>query len=132
MAYISTEQVAEKRKKINAVCKKYGVRATIRRDWVGSITIVIRSGKINFLNDAFHRTGEDKINTYEGGICVNQYHFKDHFLNDSESYKFLREIVDIAEEGNHDNSDIMTDYFDVGWYYHINIGTWDKPYFVKE
>ena len=32
--------------------------------------------------------------------------------------------------GNHNNSDISTDYFDVGWYIDINIGKWDKPYEV--
>jgi hypothetical protein len=31
---------------------------------------------------------------------------------------------------NHDNSDIMTDYFDVGWYLNINVGGWNKPYTV--
>jgi hypothetical protein len=30
--------------------------------------------------------------------------------------------------GNHDRSDSMTDYFDVGWYVTINIGRWDKPF----
>jgi hypothetical protein len=32
--------------------------------------------------------------------------------------------------GNHDKSDVMTDYFNVGWYIDINIGKWDKPYKV--
>jgi hypothetical protein len=32
---------------------------------------------------------------------------------------------------NHDNSDIMTDYFDVGWYVNIYVGKWNKPYNVK-
>jgi hypothetical protein len=32
--------------------------------------------------------------------------------------------------GNHDRSDIQTDYFDVGWYKSVNIGTWNKPYEV--
>jgi hypothetical protein len=31
-------------------------------------------------------------------------------------------------DGNHDNSDIQSDYFDVGWYISINVGRWDKPY----
>jgi hypothetical protein len=33
--------------------------------------------------------------------------------------------------GNHDNSDIMTDYFDVGWYVDVNIGLWNKPYILE-
>jgi hypothetical protein len=30
-----------------------------------------------------------------------------------------------------DNSDIMTDYFDVSYYYNFHIGKWDKPYVQK-
>jgi len=22
----------------------------------------------------------------------------------------------------------MTDYFDVGWYFHLSVGNWDKPF----
>jgi hypothetical protein len=29
---------------------------------------------------------------------------------------------------NYDNSDSMTDYFDVGHYVDLNIGKWDKPF----
>jgi len=32
--------------------------------------------------------------------------------------------------GNHDRSDIQSDYFDVGWYKSVNIGKWNKPYEV--
>jgi len=32
--------------------------------------------------------------------------------------------------GNHNNTDLMSDYFDVGWYISINVGKWDKPYEV--
>ena len=32
--------------------------------------------------------------------------------------------------GNHDNSDPMTDYFDVGHYISISIGAWTKPFKV--
>ena len=34
--------------------------------------------------------------------------------------------------GNHDNSDPMTDYFDVGWYISVNLGRWDKFGFFLE
>ena len=50
------------------------------------------------------------------------------------------EIADFYEEliaamngagsafANYDNSDIQTDYFDIGWYVDINVGKWDKPF----
>ena|ERR1700756_406519 len=31
-------------------------------------------------------------------------------------------------EGNHDRSDIQSDYFDVGWYVSLKIGRWGKPF----
>lgn len=32
---------------------------------------------------------------------------------------------------NYDNSDSQTDYFDVGHYTSINLGSWNKPFIVK-
>jgi hypothetical protein len=59
---------------------------------------------------------------------VNQYHmngWNGRALDD------LKKIIAICNEGNHDNSDIMSDYFDVGWYFNLSIGDWDKPFEVK-
>jgi hypothetical protein len=42
----------------------------------------------------------------------------------------LQEIMPLMNAGNHDRSDIQTDYFDVGWYVDVNIGRWDRPYQV--
>ena len=44
---------------------------------------------------------------------------------------FLSEVIPAMNNGNHDNSDIQTDYFDVGWYIDVNIGKWNKPYTVE-
>jgi hypothetical protein len=40
----------------------------------------------------------------------------------------VRELIDAMNYGNHNNSDIQSDYFDVGWYVNLHIGKWDKPY----
>lgn len=37
-------------------------------------------------------------------------------------------IVTALNTGNHDNSDLMTDYFDVGHYIDLRIGAYDKPF----
>ena len=57
---------------------------------------------------------------------INNYWYQDHFTG--KSLEFLNKLVPLMMVGNHDNSDIMTDYFDVGWYIDINIGRWNKPY----
>jgi len=37
-------------------------------------------------------------------------------------------IADALYRGNHDRSDLQTDYFDVGWYVDVNIGTYERPF----
>ncbi len=44
----------------------------------------------------------------------------------------LEKAAKCLNDGNHNKSDIMTDYFDVGWYAYINIGCWDKPYEIVD
>ena len=45
-----------------------------------------------------------------------------------EAVSFLDEVLPAMNVGNHNRSDLMTDYFDVGWYIDINIGRYNKPY----
>ena len=62
----------------------------------------------------------------ENYIDVNVYHFNSHFTGKAKD--FLNEVYKIMNTGNHDNSNIQIDYFDVGFYVDINIGKWDTPY----
>ena len=51
----------------------------------------------------------------------------------TESYNILKEVYDYVESYNYDNSDPMTDYFDVNFHFSsIGIGQWDKPFKVVE
>ena len=45
-----------------------------------------------------------------------------------EAWEVLARAVEIGQLHNWDNSDIQTDYFDVNYWFHINIGKWDKPF----
>ena len=49
------------------------------------------------------------------------------FLTEKAHIMFKR-IVKIVNYFNWDNSDSQTDYFDVHFYLHLNIGKWNKPY----
>lgn len=40
----------------------------------------------------------------------------------------LAKIVAVLNTGNYDNSDLMTDYFDVGHYISLRIGDYGKPF----
>jgi hypothetical protein len=63
-------------------------------------------------------------------IAVNPYWFHEHFSGDC--LQCLKEIMEVMQLGNHDSSDIQTDYFDVGWYIKIEIGNWNKPYVLNK
>jgi hypothetical protein len=59
-------------------------------------------------------------------IQVNTKWYHEHF--DGLAKEFLSEIIPLMNIGNYDKSDIMTDYFNVGWYVNVNIGKWNKKY----
>lgn len=58
-------------------------------------------------------------------IDVNPYH---PGINDAHIAKQFENIFRALNDGNHDNSDVMSDYFDVGWYVDVNVGRWDRPF----
>jgi len=45
-----------------------------------------------------------------------------------EGHNILQKIVNIAKKEHHDDSDPMTDYFNVNFYFHIGLGQWDKEF----
>jgi len=67
--------------------------------------------------------GGSKVTTYWD---VNPYNIANQFSGDV--LAVMLKINDALNTGNHDNSDIQTDYFDVGWYVDINIGRWNDPF----
>ncbi len=63
---------------------------------------------------------------------VNVHWIEENFRDLVEAKKMLLDIYEIANGGNHDNSDSQSDYFDVGFYVDINIGKWDKPFICNK
>jgi hypothetical protein len=43
-------------------------------------------------------------------------------------FNLIKEITKLSNNFNYDDSDSQTDYFDVNFYLHLNIGKWDKPF----
>jgi len=77
-----------------------------------------------------HRYPDHSQPKRESYCDVNPYHAQDHFTGACKS--FIVRLLELMNIGNHDNSDIQTDYFDVGWYKDINIGSWKTPYQVSK
>jgi hypothetical protein len=126
MAYMSQEKKAKIAPVIKAICKKYGVKASLAVNNHSTLVLNVKSGSIDFIND-FGFGSED---AKQFGIQVNPYHYKSHFTG--KSVKFLSEVIPAMNTGNHDRSDAMIDYFDVGWYVDVNIGKWNKPYVLEK
>lgn len=60
---------------------------------------------------------------------VSRYHYRNH-LDDECVADAFDAIFSALNDGNHDNSDVQTDYFDVGWYVDVHIGRWNRPFEV--
>ena len=135
MAYVSQELKSKLSPAIKAICKKYGIKASIAVRNHMTLCLNIKSGAIDFIGNSNRVCGGDfyqvqrgfKPNT-TGYDQVNPYHFQNHY--DGDARAFLTEVLAVMNDGNWDKSDIQSDYFNVGWYVDVNIGAWNKPYTV--
>jgi hypothetical protein len=125
MAYMSQEKKAKIAPAVKAILKKYNVKASLAVRNHSTLVLNVKQGSIDFINDFGNSEDAKKF-----GIQVNPYWYHEHFTG--ESKKFLTEVITAMNDGNHDRSDIQTDYFDVGWYVDVNIGQWNKPYALEK
>lgn len=139
MAYMNQERKAQISAMLKPVLKKYGVKGTLRVDNHSTITLNIKEGSVDFIQNYV-----DTVRTLHGRtpnedslkymvekqyLDVNPYWYHEHFSGRAKS--FLKEAMDALKgAGWYDRSDAMTDYFDTAYYVGISIGQWKKPYQV--
>jgi hypothetical protein len=119
MAYINSEKSAS-RPQIKAICKQYGIKATLSVRNHSTLCLNITEGPIDFLANA-HESAQRS-----GSVSINVYWIKDH--HEGIAREFLLKVREAMNIGNFDESDTQADYFHVGWYTEINVGKWNKPY----
>lgn len=128
MAYMTQEKKAELAPGIKAVLKKYGVKGTLSVRHHSTLVVNLSSGKLDIIGDYIENNranfNPDAANVQY--LQVNHYWIAERYSGKVK--EFLLALKDAMMKGNHDRSDIQSDYFDVGWYININAGTWDKPY----
>lgn len=142
MAWVTKANIDSKKPLIKALCKEYGVKATLSGTNDYSMKLTIASGEIDFIanyiecieND-WRESSHCKQENIEyvkrtGYIQTNPYYLEDSFSG--KALEFMQKAKQIMNEGNHDRSDIQTDYFDVGWYIDLHIGRWNKPFESKK
>ena len=141
MAYMNQDKKKAIAPQIKAVLAKYGVKASIGVNNYSTLVVNIKSGALDFISAAnkhnqqyAERTGQ-RAYEVKDHYGVNPYWEVEHMNNIGETKiaNFFKELIAAMNGkgsgfGNHDNSDIMTDYFDVGWYLDINVGKYNKPY----
>ena len=120
MAYVSQADKAKLAPQIKKVLSKYGMKGSISIRHHSTLVVTLQSGAIDF--------GE--YTHGDGYIQVNVYHIERHYKGKAQA--FLTELL-AAMKGPDwfDKSDAMTDYFHVKHYCDINVGKWNKPYFLQ-
>jgi hypothetical protein len=128
MAYMSQEKKKALAVTIKNILKTYGMKGTLSVNNHSTLVLTLTAGKLDIignLNETIRASGRT-CDGAVGHVNVNHYWFRDHYTGRVKT--FLEKIIVAMNAGNHDNSDIRFDYFDVGWYIDINVGRWNKPY----
>lgn len=142
MAHMNQSKKAAIAPQIKAVLKKYRTKGTVAVRHYSTLVVNIKESELDLVGAA------NRWNAYisERRSYVQRYVVEDNFdVNPYHEVNNMREIgedtiADFYEEliaamngagtnfANYDNSDIQTDYFDVGWYIDINVGKWNRPF----
>ena len=145
MAFIDQKRKAQLAPAIKAVLRKYGLKGSLKVGNHTSLTLTLTEGSLDFIGNsvavlhreaAFYPNPNDTKGKWirqaaenmlkNQSMDVNTYHAKDEFTGVCQ--KAILELIEAMNVGNHDESDPQTDYFNVGWYIHVNVGRWNKPY----
>ncbi len=137
MAYMSQEHKAKLAPTIRAICKKYGVKATLSVRNHSSLVLTVKQGNIDFIGNFNESildrdpTGNRHINPAKDYIQVNPYWYHEHFSGRAKA--FLGEVIPAMYGPDYfDESDAQTDYFHCSHYIDVNIGRWDQPYALEK
>lgn len=132
MAWMNQEKKQMLAPKIKEVLKKYGMKGSLAVRNHSTLVVNIKQGKLDIIKNYNYKMESSPKSEFwvpaVGSLDLNPYWYHEHFTG--KSLEFVTELFEAMNEGNHDRSDIMTDYFDVGWYVDVNIGGWNKPYQV--
>lgn len=134
MAYMSQEKKKDIAAKLKLIMKGTGIKYTLGVHNHSTIVMNIKSGPLDFINNYIETvTQTPRVLAYphlfqapKDHLDVNPYWYHEHFTGNI--LTLMKKIIECMNEGNHNRSDIQSDYHDVGWYVDVNIGKWDKPY----
>ena len=147
MSYSTKEIAAHVRKQLKAAFKNCKFSVTMESFSMGSsITISLMEGNFRAFKTFEEQSDQAILRMKNGWQTTEQvkeafdYHIKNgyeqvnyHCLEESTRYTDEAKAVLIAARSaalhyNWDDSDSMTDYFDVHFYLHLQIGKYDRAY----
>ena len=131
MAYMSQENKATIAPAVKSILKKYKLSGSLSVNNHSTLVLNIKTGAIDFVANYNTVVGAQPGGFRNGSparlhLDINPYWYKEHF--NGAALECLTEIMTTMNRGNHDRSDSMTDYFNVGWYTAVHIGNWKRPY----
>ena len=122
MAYATKElkaQIATALKTVVPAGWKYSLAITGDKT---TISMTIQSAPVDLINESKHMI-------HDGYFSINQYRPEFNYIGDT--LVKIKEIIAVLNLDNYNNSDVQSDYFDVGHYIQLNVGRWDKPFTHK-
>ena len=129
MAYMNQERKATIAELVKAVVPK-GWKYTLAVRNHSTLVFTLRQAPVDILghiNKVQKANGESHpMDVSKGHACLHPSWMGKQFEGDL--LTTFQKIAEALNTGNHDKSDIQTDYFDVGWYVDINVGTWNDPF----
>jgi len=143
MAHITAEQVKEKRNAIKALLKdeKRKMKVSVTRQHGSTINVTIQNGLTDeellhiceqrAKNQWIKENNENPELSILESIQKSGIQYSPSYMHRETVPEILKKIANVIENKgkvNHDNSDSMTDYFDVGFYSYLNVGSYEKPY----
>ena len=137
MAYMNQERKQKIAQTLKPILAKYKVKGSLSVRNHMSIVLTLKSGVIDFIGNSNRVCGNDFYQvqrgfkpTTSGYDQVNPYWFQDHYDGDAKA--FLTEAFKALKSADwYDESDAMTDYFNIAYYVDVNIGKWNAPYIVQ-
>jgi len=130
MAYFNQAMKAKMAPKIKAWLRVYGMKGSLSVSHHSTVVLTLKSGKLdlyaNLVETLRAKGNEAPLAFTPDHFDINPYWYKEHFTGRCKD--FVCGLFTILNEGNHDRSDIQSDYFDVGWYVYVHVGRWNQPY----
>ena len=116
---------------INIALMKSDIRVIRYMDEIPIVALdwLVKSGRYTYeqierMQDETHH----QLNTYTLLEKWDKNKWCNGVFLTKEGHNMLQTVVRVAEQYNWNNSDPMTDYFDVNFYLHVDLGKWDKPF----